>query len=158
MILNEGAFIVNDYQGKIKSINVKGEYRTGDCEGYTITKFVAHKGGVTPIRCQDLNLNSYMGEYLVVDVTAYDADNNGDLVLFSYRGLRKGKFDGGPENPEAQVTIYRLAFIHSLIGELKEFSDSPFVATAAFFGVRYRKESLESSAVTSTTKLPPLLR
>jgi hypothetical protein len=103
--LNEGAFIVNDYRGKIKSINVKGEYRTGDGEGNTVTKFVAHEGGVTPIQCQDLNLDSYMGEYLVVDVSAYDAEKHGDLVLFAYRGLRNGEFDGGPENPEPQVTI-----------------------------------------------------
>lgn len=103
--LNEGAFIVNDYRGQIESINVRGEYRTGDGEGYTITKFVAHKGGVTPIQCQDLNLDAYMGEYLIVDVTAYDAEKYGDLVLFSYRGLRKGEFDGGPENPKPQVTI-----------------------------------------------------
>ena len=103
--LNEGAFIVNDYQGKIESINVRGEYRTGDGEGNTVTKFVAHKGGVTPVKCQDLNLDSYTGEYLVVDVSAYDATTNGDLVLFSYRGIRNGKFDGGPENPRPQVTV-----------------------------------------------------
>jgi len=103
--LNEGAFIVNDYRGQIESINVRGEYRTGDGEGNTITKFVAHKDGVTPIQCQDLNLDSYLGEYLVVDITAYDAEKNGDLVLFAYRGLRKGKFDGGPEDPKPQVTI-----------------------------------------------------
>ena len=103
--LNEGAFIVNDYQGKIESINVRGEYRTGDGEGNTVTKFVAHKGGVMPVQCQDLNLDSYMGEYLVVDISAYDAATNGALVLFSYRGVRNGKFDGGPENPISQVTV-----------------------------------------------------
>ena len=103
--LNEGAFVVDDSQGKITSIAVSGEYRTGDGEGNTITKFVAHQGGVTPIQCQDLNLNSYLGEYLVVDVTAYDAEKNGDLVLFAYRGLRNGEFDGGPENTKPQVTI-----------------------------------------------------
>ena len=40
-----------------------------------------------------------------VDVTAYDAEKNGDLVLFAYRGLRNGEFDGGPENTKPQVTI-----------------------------------------------------
>jgi hypothetical protein len=46
-----------------------------------------------------------MGEYLIIDVSAYDATTNGDLVLFSYRGIRNGKFDGGPENPRPQVTV-----------------------------------------------------
>ena len=103
--LNEGMFVVDDTQGKIESINVRGEYRTGDGEGNTTTKFIAHKGGVTPIQCQDLNLDAYMGEHLVVDVSAYDYTANGDLVLFSYRGTRKSGFDGGYEKPEAQVTI-----------------------------------------------------
>ncbi|MCH9022381.1 MAG: glycoside hydrolase family 28 protein [Planctomycetes bacterium] len=103
--LNEGAFIINDYRGKIESINVRGEYRTGDGEGNTVTKFVAHKDGVAPVECQDLNLDAYTGEFLVVDISAYDSDKNGDLVLFSYRGTRNGEFDGGPENPKAQVTI-----------------------------------------------------
>jgi hypothetical protein len=103
--LNEGMFVVDDSNGKIESINVAGEYRTGDGEGNTVTKFIAHKGGVTPIRCQDLNLDSYMGEHLVVDVSAYDYATNGDLVLFSYRGTRKSGFDGGYEGPEAQVKI-----------------------------------------------------
>ena len=103
--LNEGMFVVDDSQGKIESINVRGEYRTGDGEGNTTTMFVAHKGGVTPIRCQDLNLDAYMGEHLIVDVSAYDYATNGDLVLFSYRGIRKSEFDGGPEKPEAQVKI-----------------------------------------------------
>ena len=98
-------FVVDDSQGKIKSINVGGEYRTGDGEGNTTTKFIARKGGVTPIQCQDLNLDSYMGERLVVDVSAYDYAANGDLVLFSYRGTRKSGFDGGYEKPEAQVRI-----------------------------------------------------
>jgi hypothetical protein len=103
--LNEGAFIVNDYRGNIESINVRGEYRTGDGEGNTVTKFVAHRDGVTPIQCQDLNLDAYTGEYLIVDISAYDAEKNGDLVLFIYRGNRNGEFDGGPENPNPQVTI-----------------------------------------------------
>jgi hypothetical protein len=103
--LNEGAFIVDDSRAKIKSITVKGEYRTGDGEGNTTTKFVAHKGGVTPVHCNDLNLNAYMGEHLVVDVSAYDYAEHGDLVLFSYTGTRKGEFDGGPEKPEPQVKI-----------------------------------------------------
>ena len=103
--LNEGMFVVDDSQGKIESINVRGEYRTGDGEGNTTTKFIAHKGGVTPIQCQDLNLDAYMGEHLIVDVSAYDYATNGDLVLFSYRGTRKSKFEGGYEKPESQVTI-----------------------------------------------------
>ena len=103
--LNEGMFVVDDSNGTIESIYVRGEYRTGDGEGNTTTKFIAHKGGVTPIQCQDLNLDSYMGERLVVDVSAYDYAANGDLVLFSYRGTRKSGFDGGYEKPEAQVKI-----------------------------------------------------
>ena len=103
--LNEGMFVVDDSQGKIESINVRGEYRTGDGEGNTTTKFVAHKNGVTPIQCHDLNLDAYMGEKLIVDVSAYDYATNGDLVLFSYRGTRKSEFDGGPEKLEPQVTI-----------------------------------------------------
>ena len=84
---------------------MRGEYRTGDGEGNTVTKFVAHRDGVTPIQCQDLNLDAYTGEYLIVDISAYDAEKNGDLVLFIYRGNRNGEFDGGPENPNPQVTI-----------------------------------------------------
>ena len=103
--LNEGMFVVDDSNGKIESINVRGEYRTGDGEGNTTTKFIAHKDGVTPIQCQDLNLDAYMGERLIVDVSAYDYANNGDLVLFSYRGTRKNDFDGGYEKPEPQVEI-----------------------------------------------------
>ncbi|MHC4070426.1 MAG: glycoside hydrolase family 28 protein [Planctomycetota bacterium] len=103
--LNEGMFVVDDSEGKIKSINVRSEYRTGDGEGDTMTKFVAHEGGVAPIQCQDLNLDAYMGERLVVDVSAYDYATNGDLVLFSYRGTRKSGFDGGYEKPQAQVKI-----------------------------------------------------
>jgi len=103
--LNEGSFIVNDHGGDIESVNVRGEYRTGDGDGNTITKFIAHKGGVTPVQCQDLNLNAYAGEYLIVDVTAYDFETNKDLVLFAYRGNRDGIFDGGPEHPQAQVIV-----------------------------------------------------
>ena len=33
------------------------------------------------------------------------ATSGWDLVLFSYTGTRKGEFDGGPENPRAQVTL-----------------------------------------------------
>jgi len=103
--LNEGMFVIDDSKGKIESINVRGEYRTGNGEGNTTTKFVAHKGGVAPIQCQDLNLDAYMGERLIVDVSAYDYANNGNLVLFSYRGTRKSEFDGGPEKTQAQVKI-----------------------------------------------------
>ncbi|MHC4750638.1 MAG: glycoside hydrolase family 28 protein [Planctomycetota bacterium] len=103
--LNEGMFIVDDRQGKIESINVRGEYRTGDGKGNTTTKFIVNKDGVTPVQCQDLNLDAYMGEHLIVDVTAYDYTNNGDLVLFAYRGTRKSKFDGGYEKPDSQVEV-----------------------------------------------------
>ena len=47
----------------------------------------------------------HMGEFLIVDVSAYDYAKSGDLVLFSYSGARKDKFDGGPEKPEAQIKI-----------------------------------------------------
>jgi hypothetical protein len=103
--LNEGMFVVDDHKGKIKSITVNGAYETGDGEGDTTTKFVAHKGGVAAVQCVDLNLNAYTGEFLVVDVSAYDYAKNGDLVLFSYTGTRRDKFDGGPEKPAAQVTV-----------------------------------------------------
>ena len=103
--LNEGAFVVDDSRAKITSLTVNGEYRTGDGEGNTTTKFVAHKEGVTAVQCQDLNLDAYMGERLVVDVSAYDYAKHGDLILFSYTGTRKGQFDGGPEKPAAQVSI-----------------------------------------------------
>ncbi|MCK4293515.1 MAG: hypothetical protein KAY65_09990, partial [Planctomycetes bacterium] len=103
--LNEGTFIVDDSRDRIKSITVGGEYRTGEGEGDTTTKFVAHKGGVTPVQCKDLLLDAYIGEKLIVDVSAYDYAKHGDLVLFSYTGTRKGEFDGGPEKPTPQVTI-----------------------------------------------------
>ena len=103
--LNEGAFIVDDSRAAITSIVVGGDFRTGKGNGNTTTTFVAHKGGVTPIKCANLLLNSYLGESLVVDVSAYDPATNGDLVLFTYSGSREGKFDGGPENPEPRVTI-----------------------------------------------------
>ncbi|MHC4147818.1 MAG: FKBP-type peptidyl-prolyl cis-trans isomerase [Planctomycetota bacterium] len=35
----------------------------------------------------------------------YDYAKNGDLVLFSYTGTRKGEFDGGFEKPTPQVTV-----------------------------------------------------
>ncbi|GAI50779.1 unnamed protein product, partial [marine sediment metagenome] len=99
------AFVVDDTSAAITSIIAGGEYRTGEGEGDTTTKFIAHKGGVTPIQTKDLLLDNYMGENLIVDVTKYDYAANGDLVLFSYTGTRKGKFDGGPEKPAPQVTI-----------------------------------------------------
>ena len=103
--LNEGAFVVDDTSAAITSIIAGGEYRTGEGEGGTTTKFVTHKGGVTPIQTKDLLLDNYMGENLVVDVSKYDYKTNGDLVLFSYTGVRKGEFDGGPEKSAPQVTI-----------------------------------------------------
>ncbi len=103
--LNEGMFIVDDGKDEIKSIIVKGPYQTGDGEGNTITKFIANKNGVTAVQCVDLNLDAYTGEFLIVDVSAYDYAKNGDLVLFSYTGTRTDKFDGGPENPKPQVMI-----------------------------------------------------
>ncbi len=103
--LNEGTFIVDDISADITSIIVGDEFRTGDGNGDTTTKFVTHSGGVTPIECKDVLLDSYVGETLIVDVTNYDHATNGDLVLFSYTGTRKGEFDGGPEKPTPQVTI-----------------------------------------------------
>jgi hypothetical protein len=103
--LNEGTFIVDDSASAITSITVGDEFRTGEGEGDTTTKFIAHKGGVTPIQTKDILLDAYIGENLIVDVTKYDYAANGDLVLFSYTGIRKGEFDGGPEKPAPQVTI-----------------------------------------------------
>jgi len=103
--LNEGAFIVDDRWDDIEKITVMGEYRTGDGDGNTITKFVANRKGVTPIECVDLNLDAYTGENLIVDIMEYDFEKRGDIVLFCYSGKRNGKFDGGPENPKPQVLI-----------------------------------------------------
>jgi hypothetical protein len=103
--LNEGAFIVDDTSAQITSITVGDAFRTGEGEGDTTTKFVAHKGGVTPIQTKDLLLDSYIGENLVVDASKYDYQKNGDLVLFFYTGVRKGEFDGGPEKPAPRVKI-----------------------------------------------------
>ncbi len=102
---DEGTLIIDDSAAAIKSISVAGEFRTGEGDGDTTTKFIAHSGGVTPIKCKDVLLDSYLGESLIVDVTNYDYAANGDLVLFSYTGTRKGEFDGGPEKPTPQVTI-----------------------------------------------------
>jgi len=102
---DEGTLIIDDSAAAIKSISVAGEFRTGEGDGDTTTKFIAHSGGVTPIECKDVLLNSYLGESLIVDVTNYDYAANGDLVLFSYTGTRTGEFDGGPEKPAPQVTI-----------------------------------------------------
>jgi len=103
--LNEGTFIVDGTSAGITSITVGGAFRTGKGNGDTTTKFVAHKGGVTPVQCKDLLLDAYTGEKLIVDVSAYDYAKHGDLVLFSYTGVRKGEFDGGSEKPTPQVTI-----------------------------------------------------
>jgi hypothetical protein len=102
---DEGTLVIDDSAAAIKSIFVAGEFRTGEGNGDTTTKFVAHSGGVTAIECKDVLLDSYLGESLIVDVTNYDYAANGDLVLFSYSGTRKGEFDGGPEKPTPQVTI-----------------------------------------------------
>jgi len=103
--LNEGTFIVDDTSADITSIIVGDAFRTGKGDGDTTTKFVAHKGGVTPIQANDILLDSYIGETLIVDVRTYDYTKNGDLVLFSYTGTRKGRFDGGPEKPAPRVKI-----------------------------------------------------
>ncbi|MBA7655980.1 hypothetical protein ES703_63893 [subsurface metagenome] len=100
--LEEGSLIIDDSAAAITSISVAGAFQTG---GDTTTKFIAHSGGVTPIQCKDAQLDNYLGENLIVDVTNYDYAKNGDLVLFSYIGTRTGKFDGGPEKPTPQVTI-----------------------------------------------------
>ncbi len=102
--LNEGTLIIDNKKGTIKSIYVKGEFRTHDGEGGTTTKFVLGKKGVPPIQCQDLNLDAYGGESLVVDISAYDV-RNGDVVLIAYRGERKSGFDGGFDKPEPAVEI-----------------------------------------------------
>jgi len=103
--LNEGAFLVDDRWDGIEKITVAGEYRTGDGDGNTVTKFVANSQGVTPVECVDLNLDAYAGESLIVDIMEYDSEERGDLVLFSYSGKRNGEFNGGPENPKPQVLI-----------------------------------------------------
>jgi hypothetical protein len=100
--LNEGKFFVDDSAAAITSISIAGEFTVG--EG-TTTEFIAHSDGVTPIQCNDVNLDSYIGENLIVNVSNYDYAKNGDLVLISYTGTRTGKFDGGAEKPEPQVTI-----------------------------------------------------
>ncbi len=100
--LNEGQFLVDDSAAAVTSISIAGEFKAG--EG-TTTGFTAHSDGVTPIQCKDVTLDSYIGEKLIVDVSKYDYAKNGDLVLISYTGTRKGKFDGGQEKPGPQVTI-----------------------------------------------------
>jgi len=102
---DEGLFVIDDSSAEIDSIIVEGEFRTHEGDGDTTTKFIAHAGGVTPIQCRDVILESYVGESLIVDVTNYDYATNGDLVLFSYTGTRTGEFDGGLEDPKPQVTI-----------------------------------------------------
>ena len=102
LILDEGMLIIDDSAAAITSISIAGEFKA---LLDTTTKFIAHSSGVTPIQCKDVQLDTYGGEYLIVDVRKYDYSKNGDLVLFSYTGNREGKFDGGPENPKPQVTI-----------------------------------------------------
>ena len=102
LILDEGMLIIDDSAAAITSISIAGEFKA---LLDTTTKFIAHSSGVTPIQCKDVQLDTYGGEYLIVDVRKYDYAKNGDLVLFSYTGNREGKFDGGPENPKPQVTI-----------------------------------------------------
>ena len=57
------------------------------------------------VKCKDLILESYVGETLIVDVTNYDHEKNGDLALFSWTGTRQGVFDGGPESPQPRVRV-----------------------------------------------------
>ena len=91
--LGEGSLIIDDSSAAIASISVANALRTG---AGTTTKFIAHKNGIAPVQCKDVQLN---GEKMIVDVTRYDYAANGDLVLFSYTG-------SGPEKPGSQeVTI-----------------------------------------------------
>ncbi len=103
--LDEGTLIIDDSRNTIESLRFKGTFRTGDGNGDTTTKFVAHANGLTPIECADIELDSYLGERLIVDVSKYDFRSHGDLVLFRFTGTRKGAFDGGPEDPSARVDI-----------------------------------------------------
>jgi hypothetical protein len=96
---HEGELIIDDSSATITSISVAGPFRTDNGDGYKKTRFVAHSGGVTPIQCTDVMLDSYSGGALVVDVTDYDYATNGDLVLISYTGTRTGKF------PASQVKV-----------------------------------------------------
>jgi hypothetical protein len=97
--LGEGSLIIDDSSAAIASISVPNALRIG---AGTTTKFIAHKNGIAPVQCKDVQLD---GEKLIVDVSKYDYAKNGDLVLISYAGTRTGKFDGGPEKPTPQVTV-----------------------------------------------------
>ena len=91
--LGEGSLIIDDSSAAIVSISVANALRTG---AGTTTKFIAHKNGIAPVQCKDVQLD---GEKIIVDVTRYDYAANGDLVLISYTG-------SGPEKPGSQeVTI-----------------------------------------------------
>ena len=90
--LGEGSLIIDDSSAAIASISVANAFRAG---AGTTTKFIAHKNGIAPVKCKDVQLN---GKKLIVDVTRYDYKKNGDLVLFSYTG-------SGPEKPGLQVTV-----------------------------------------------------
>ena len=90
--LGEGSLIIDDSSAAIASISVANAFRSG---AGTTTKFIAHKNGIAPVQCKDVQLD---GEKLIVDVTRYDYAANGDLVLFSYTG-------SGPEKPGLQVTV-----------------------------------------------------
>jgi len=91
--LGEGTLIIDDASAAIDSISVTNAFRTSDG---TTTKFIAHKNGIVPVRCKDLQLS---GEKIIVDVTRYDYAKNGDLVLISYTG-------NSPEKPGSQeVTV-----------------------------------------------------
>ena len=90
--LGEGSLIIDDSSAAIDSISVANAFRAG---AGTTTKFIAHKNGISPVQCKDVQLG---GEKLIVDVTKYDYAKNGDLVLISYTG-------SGPEKPGPQVTV-----------------------------------------------------
>ena len=92
--LGEGALIIDDSEAAIKSITVSNAFRAG--EG-TTTTLIAHKNGIAPLQCKDLQLAELDGKNLIVDVTKYDYMTGGDLVLFSYTGTRSGKSEGGSE-------------------------------------------------------------
>jgi len=101
--VDEGTLVIDDSSAKIASITVGGAFRTGEGDGGTTTRFIAHRAGVTPVRCGDVELESYLGSTLEVDVSRYDHAANGDLVLFSYTGTRKGKFADGSGKPRVKI-------------------------------------------------------
>jgi len=115
--IDEGELIIDDSSAAITSISVAGAFQTGEGDGDTTTKFITHSGGVTPIQCKDVQLLSYTGETLIVDVTNYDYAKNGDLVLFSYTGTRTGEFDNGSGTPQVTIIGARADLVYDDAGK-----------------------------------------